>query len=102
MRKRISLTLLTMLCAAGLGGADRWAQAEAPRASDTTCAAFNKLDPGAQQNLMNQILAENPGNPFTDTPAVAAGAAKLVCNHASAAQESVAKAAGITGHPSAR
>ncbi|MET8797848.1 hypothetical protein ABZV91_15605 [Nocardia sp. NPDC004568] len=65
------------------------------RASDTTCGRFAQLDEPQQQQLIGQILAENPDSAFVGNPNAALGTAKLVCNSEKLADQKVAAVAGI-------
>ncbi|MEV3963937.1 hypothetical protein AB0M34_24120 [Nocardia sp. NPDC050193] len=79
--------------AAEEGSAD---EAPAPsRPSDTTCGQFAQLDEPQQQQLIGQILAENPDSAFVGNPNAALGTAKLVCNSQKLADQKVAVVAGI-------
>lgn len=72
--------------------------ADAPasgRPSDTTCGQFAQLDEPQQQQLIGQILAENPDSAFVHNPNAALGTAKLVCNSQKLADQKVAVVAGI-------
>ncbi|WP_084487306.1 hypothetical protein [Nocardia sienata] len=75
---------------------DSAADAPAPgRPSDTTCGQFAQLDEPQQQQLIGQILAENPDSAFVNNPNAALGTAKLVCNSQKLADQKVAVVAGI-------
>lgn len=63
--------------------------------SDTTCGQFAQLDEPQQQQLIGQILAENPDSAFVGNPNAALGTAKLVCNSQKLADQKVAVVAGI-------
>ena len=65
------------------------------RASDTTCAQFAQLDEPEQQQLVQTILAENPGSTFVGNPNAALGTAKLVCNSSKLADQKVSVVSGI-------
>jgi hypothetical protein len=65
------------------------------RPSDTTCGQFAQLDEPQQQQLIGQILAENPDSAFVGNPNAALGTAKLVCNSQKLADQKVAVVAGI-------
>lgn len=65
------------------------------RPSDTTCGQFAELDEPQQQQLIGQILAENPDSAFVGNPNAALGTAKLVCNSQKLADQKVAVVAGI-------
>ncbi|WP_083873030.1 hypothetical protein [Nocardia testacea] len=65
------------------------------RPSDTTCGQFAQLDEPQQQQLIGQILAENPDSAFVSNPNAALGTAKLVCNSEKLADQKVAVVAGI-------
>ncbi|WP_328388968.1 hypothetical protein [Nocardia sp. NBC_00416] len=65
------------------------------RPSDTTCGQFKQLDEPQQQQLIGQILADNPDSTFVGNPNAALGTAKLVCNSGNAADQKVAVVAGI-------
>ena len=65
------------------------------RASDTTCAQFAQLDEPEQQQLVQTILAENPGSAFIGNPNAALGTAKLVCNSSNLADQKVSVVSGI-------
>jgi outer membrane murein-binding lipoprotein Lpp len=65
------------------------------RPSDTTCGQFAQLDEPQQQQLIAQILAENPDSAFVGNPNAALGTAKLVCNSQKLADQKVAVVAGI-------
>lgn len=65
------------------------------RPSDTTCGQFAALDEPQQQQLIGQILAENPDSAFVGNPNAALGTAKLVCNSEKLADQKVAVVAGI-------
>ncbi|WP_327149358.1 hypothetical protein [Nocardia sp. NBC_01329] len=65
------------------------------RPSDTTCRQFRTLDEPAQQQLIGQIIAENPDSAFVGNPNAALGTAKLVCNSEKLADQKVAVVAGI-------
>ncbi|MEU1954585.1 hypothetical protein AB0H60_17495 [Nocardia rhamnosiphila] len=67
----------------------------ADRPSDTTCGQFAQLDEPQQQQLIGQILAENPDSAFVGNPNAALGTAKLVCNSQKLADQKVAVVAGI-------
>ncbi|MFC4375949.1 hypothetical protein ACFO5K_17755 [Nocardia halotolerans] len=64
--------------------------------SRITCAEFKTLDAEAEKQVIEQLLADNPGGPFEGSPNVALGTAKLVCLAPSNADKTVAEAAGIT------
>ncbi|MFR9750665.1 hypothetical protein ACL02S_06470 [Nocardia sp. 004] len=64
-------------------------------ASSTTCGKFKELDTDDERALIEQILAENPGNPLEGSPNVALGTAKLVCLSSSVNDTPVAIATGI-------
>ncbi|MEV6137250.1 hypothetical protein AB0L63_14535 [Nocardia sp. NPDC051990] len=64
-------------------------------ASSTTCGEFKKLDSTQEKELIEKVLAENPGSAFEGSPNVALGTAKLVCLAPTYADTSVAVAAGI-------
>ncbi|MGW5387712.1 hypothetical protein [Nocardia sp. NPDC003963] len=65
------------------------------RPSDTTCGQFKALDEPQQQQLVGEILAENPDSAFVGNPNAALGTAKLVCNSEKLADQLVAVVAGI-------
>ncbi|MCX0270700.1 hypothetical protein NLM24_08275 [Nocardia zapadnayensis] len=67
----------------------------ADRPSDTTCGQFAQLDEPQQEQLIGQILAENPDSAFVGNPNAALGTAKLVCNSQKLADQKVAVVAGI-------
>ncbi|MGY4100143.1 hypothetical protein ACW2Q0_11415 [Nocardia sp. R16R-3T] len=64
-------------------------------ASSTTCGEFKKLDSTEEKELVEKVLAENPGSEFEGSPNVALGTAKLVCLAPTYADTPVAVAAGI-------
>ncbi|MEV5836261.1 hypothetical protein [Nocardia sp. NPDC052112] len=64
-------------------------------ASSTTCGEFKKLDSTEEKELIEKVLAENPGSAFEGSPNVALGTAKLVCLAPTYADTPVAVAAGI-------
>ncbi|WP_084481311.1 hypothetical protein [Nocardia grenadensis] len=68
------------------------------RPSDTTCGRFAELDEPEQQQLIGQILAENPDSAFVGNPNAALGTAKLVCNSQKLADQKVAVVAGIVAN----
>ncbi|MFQ6226248.1 hypothetical protein [Nocardia sp. NPDC002869] len=70
----------------------------ADRPSDTTCSQFAQLDEPQQQQLIGQILAENPDSAFVGNPNAALGTAKLVCNSQKLADQKVAVVAGIVAN----
>ncbi|GGL28507.1 hypothetical protein [Nocardia jinanensis] len=77
---------------------DEDSAADAPaanRPSDTTCGQFKELDEPQQQQLIGQILADNPDSAFVGNPNAALGTAKLVCNSEKLADQRVAVVAGI-------
>lgn len=65
------------------------------RPSDTTCGQFAQLDEPQQQQLIGQILAENPDSALVGNPHAALGTAKLVCNSQKLADQLVAVVSGI-------
>ncbi|UGT64767.1 hypothetical protein [Nocardia asteroides] len=79
------------------GEAPSTTPAAAPSGSgaDITCAEFRKLDTEQEKAVIELILAANPDSPFTGSPNVALGTAKLVCLAPSVADEPVATAAGL-------
>ncbi|MFC3963326.1 hypothetical protein [Nocardia jiangsuensis] len=79
------------------GGAPSTTPAAAPSGSgaDITCAEFRKLDTEQEKAVIELILAAHPDSPFTGSPNVALGTAKLVCLAPSVADEPVATAAGL-------
>lgn len=87
----VSATAAVAFLLAGCGSNEE----TAPDAAQTTCREFKELDNDAQKSLIEQILTENPDSPFSGSPNVALGTAKLVCNAESVADTPVADAAGI-------
>ncbi len=63
--------------------------------SSTTCGEFKKLDGTGEKELIEKVLAENPGSEFEGSPNVALGTAKLVCLAPTYADTPIAVAAGI-------
>ncbi|MET9493033.1 hypothetical protein [Nocardia sp. NPDC006630] len=66
----------------------------APDGAQTTCGDFRDLDNDTEKQVIQQVLAANPGSKFDGSPNVALGTAKLVCLAPAYAGTSVANAIG--------
>lgn len=68
----------------------------APNGPQTTCGEFRDLDGNTEKQVIQQLLAANPGGQFDGSPNVALGTAKLVCLAANYTDTQVAVAIGAT------
>ncbi|MEU0542367.1 hypothetical protein [Nocardia sp. NPDC005978] len=68
----------------------------APNGAQTTCGEFRELDGDTEIQVIQQVLAANPGSKFAGSPNVALSTAKLVCGEANSAGAVMADAIGAT------
>ena len=68
----------------------------APNGAQTTCGEFRDLDGNAEKQVIQQLLAANPGGQFDGSPNVALSTAKLACLAADYTDTQVAVAIGAT------
>ncbi|WP_067574860.1 hypothetical protein [Nocardia acidivorans] len=68
----------------------------APHGAQTTCGEFRDLDGDTEKQVIQQVLAANPGSKFDGSPNVALGTAKLVCLAQTYANTPVANAIGAS------
>lgn len=70
-------------------------KATAPAGAQTTCGEFHDLTEEAQKQVVDQVLAANPGSSLEGSPNAALSTAKLACSAASYANSTVAVAIGV-------
>ncbi|MEV6072817.1 hypothetical protein AB0L82_40270 [Nocardia sp. NPDC052001] len=71
-------------------------QTTAPNGAKTTCGEFRNLDGDTEKQVIQQVLAANPGSKFDGSPNVALGTAKLACLASAYTDTPVANAIGAT------